>query len=451
MTTHLLAWLLSYLFNALWQIPLLFAAAWIVARALRRLGPQLEHRIWVGALLLQIVLPACNLRIVVLWSALLNLLPAHSASAGGSVRVLLGPATIARNALQLPSAWQTGIAIAWASIVFYFLMRLAWGFAQTHKFARTAMPGALPGDIAERWAGHCARVRIAPLPGIAISAQATAPVAIGVRRGIVLLPPHLLDNAALGDVDAVLAHELAHIVRHDFQKNLLYSLLSLPIAWHPLTWRARTHVAETRELICDDVAATAVAGRRQYAQSLLRLASSFARQPRLAALPAIGILDFNTSSALERRVMSLTRKHISLSTTHRVLLAVACSFLAIATCTSALALHTDVSALSPTTENSPPTKVHVKSDIMSGQKISGENPTYPPEAREKKIQGKVVLDAVISKEGEIEHLSVVTSPDESLSKSAIEAVRTWRYRPYLLNGDPVEVETTINVIYNLAG
>ena len=62
-----LAWLLSYLFNALWQIPLLFAAAWLASRLLRRFGPHAEHRLWVGALLLQIVLPARISRIVNLW------------------------------------------------------------------------------------------------------------------------------------------------------------------------------------------------------------------------------------------------------------------------------------------------------------------------------------------------------------------------------------------------
>lgn len=88
---------------------------------------------------------------------------------------------------------------------------------------------------------------------------------------------------------------------------------------------------------------------------------------------------------------------------------------------------------------------------MTGLKISGEMPHYPPEAREKKIQGQVVLDATISKEGVVENLRVMKSPAESLSQSALDAVRTWRYRPYLLNGEPVEVETTVNVIYNLGG
>ena len=447
MTIHVLAWLLSYLFNALWQIPLLFAAAWIVARALRRFGPQTEHRVWVAALLLQITLPACNFRIPALWNALLSLLPSHSASASGSVRVFFVPTTIVGNRLQLPFALETGIVIAWAAIVLYFVLRLIWGLVQTRRFTRMATSADLPEDAVERWVHYCAQFYISSPPQIAVSSQATAPVVIGMRRGMVLLPPQMLDTVQPGDLDAVLAHELAHIARRDFAKNLLYSFLSLPITWHPLAWRTRACLAETRELICDDSAAATVAGRKQYAQSLLRLASRFAGQPRFAMLQAVGILDFSTSSALERRVMSLTRKHIPFSTSRRILLAGACFILALATCTSALALHTDISELAPDAQQSTLKTVQVSAKMMSGNRISGNNPVYPPEARKKKIQGTVVIDTTISKEGTIEDLHVIKTPDPSLAESALKAIRTWRYRPYLLNGNPVAVQTTVNVTF----
>jgi protein TonB len=61
-----------------------------------------------------------------------------------------------------------------------------------------------------------------------------------------------------------------------------------------------------------------------------------------------------------------------------------------------------------------------------------------------------VLQATISKTGTIEGLHVVSGP-AMLTSAAMDAVRSWRYRPYLLNGDPVEVETTVNVIFTLGG
>jgi protein TonB len=60
------------------------------------------------------------------------------------------------------------------------------------------------------------------------------------------------------------------------------------------------------------------------------------------------------------------------------------------------------------------------------------------------------LQATISKAGGIENLRVVSGPP-MLQQAALDAVRSWRYKPYLLNGDPVEVETTVNVVFNLGG
>jgi outer membrane biosynthesis protein TonB len=61
----------------------------------------------------------------------------------------------------------------------------------------------------------------------------------------------------------------------------------------------------------------------------------------------------------------------------------------------------------------------------------------------------VVLNAVIGKDGTVQNLNVVSGPGE-LQQSSLDAVSQWTYKPYLLNGDPIEVETTINVIYSLA-
>jgi protein TonB len=90
----------------------------------------------------------------------------------------------------------------------------------------------------------------------------------------------------------------------------------------------------------------------------------------------------------------------------------------------------------------------ITSRVMAGNLLLRTLPQYPAIARAAHIQGVVVLQATISKTGLIENLRVVSGPP-ILRQAAIDAVQTWRYKPYLLNGDPVEVETTINVIFNL--
>jgi protein TonB len=97
-----------------------------------------------------------------------------------------------------------------------------------------------------------------------------------------------------------------------------------------------------------------------------------------------------------------------------------------------------------------PVKPLVVSHWAEGNLIYRVKPIYPPLARQARIQGTVELRAIIGKAGTIENLAVVGG-HPMLVKSAIEAVRQWRYRPYLLNSDPIEVETEVTVNFVLSG
>ena len=87
--------------------------------------------------------------------------------------------------------------------------------------------------------------------------------------------------------------------------------------------------------------------------------------------------------------------------------------------------------------------------MMEGNLIHRVQPQYPVLARQARVQGIVVLRAMISREGKIENLQVV-SGHPLLVKSAMEAVLQWRYRPYYLNTEPVEVETQVTVNFTLS-
>jgi TonB family protein len=97
-----------------------------------------------------------------------------------------------------------------------------------------------------------------------------------------------------------------------------------------------------------------------------------------------------------------------------------------------------------------PRRVNISAGVAVGLLEHKEAPEYPYEARAQRITGTVVMQALIGVDGHIKELSVVSGPSV-LQKPALDAVRTWRYRPYLLNGSPVEVMTTINVIFTLGG
>jgi len=97
-----------------------------------------------------------------------------------------------------------------------------------------------------------------------------------------------------------------------------------------------------------------------------------------------------------------------------------------------------------------PQRVRVSSGVVSGLLVRKVPPTYPPLARQARIQGVVILQAQISKEGTIQNLQLI-SGHPMLAPAAIEAVKQWKYRPYLLNGEPVEVDTQVQVNFTLAG
>jgi protein TonB len=97
-----------------------------------------------------------------------------------------------------------------------------------------------------------------------------------------------------------------------------------------------------------------------------------------------------------------------------------------------------------------PQRVRVSQGVSQGLLIKKVQPPYPPLARSARIQGTVLLQAEIAKDGTIQNLRLI-SGHPMLAPAAIEAVKQWRYKPYFLNGEPVEVETQITVNFTLSG
>lgn len=109
----------------------------------------------------------------------------------------------------------------------------------------------------------------------------------------------------------------------------------------------------------------------------------------------------------------------------------------------------DEGEVAPTPDAKPvPKAINVSAGVAQGLLSQNPAPIYPPHAESAGISGTVVLGAVISESGHIRQLRVVSGPSE-LQQAALDAVHTWVYKPYLVNGEPVEVNTTINVVFSL--
>lgn len=439
------SWVVRYLLNSLWMIPLVFFAGCLASRAVRRTGPQVQHRVWVGALWMQVLLPVIQVRIAEVWRFLKMVWRWWGGRANGdgsdvSIRMATGAARV-HGGLQIPQWLAASITVAYICVLAYVVLRFSWRLLKTRALMRDAAPIG-PGAILNRWAQHTRRAGIQNAV-LAFSPETRGPVAVGMRQGMLLVPPGFFDGIEENDIDAVMAHECAHIQRHDFVKNVIYCAIALPITYHPLLRLTLARIAESREMVCDAIAAT-FAGRGTYARSLLRLAALLLNDAPAKPFHAIGIFDAN---GLEERIMNLTRRSAHTGWAMRLTMLAVCMAIGALTCASAMALRMDVGAEKDS--HSAPLKVDPR--IIAGQVTYQKPPVYPAEAKANHdtLNGPVILEAIIDKAGLVKDLRVKQSLRADYDRSAVEAVKDWRYKPFLLNGEPTEVETTITVNYSL--
>jgi TonB family protein len=105
---------------------------------------------------------------------------------------------------------------------------------------------------------------------------------------------------------------------------------------------------------------------------------------------------------------------------------------------------------SPNVRVAAPKFVSISSGVAQGMLIQRTTPTYPSIAKSARVAGTVVLQATISKTGSIESVKAVSGP-EMLRQAAVDAVRSWRYKPYMLDNQPIEMQTSVSVVFSLAG
>ena len=147
---HLLAlqsWLLTYALNALWQVPFVFAAAWIAARASRRAGPAFQHALWTSALIAEVLLPACTARpdqAVVAFLHWLSSLHQRDVPQTAQITVTTGPVH-AVEGLQLAPAMLAAATLLYLAALAYFAARLEIGLYRTTSLCRRAEPLTLDG------------------------------------------------------------------------------------------------------------------------------------------------------------------------------------------------------------------------------------------------------------------------------------------------------------------
>jgi len=291
--------ILTFLLNALWQIPVIVGAGLLGARLLRRAPARQRHALWLAVAVICLALPVASLR---------RPDPASGPPVVAGVPATSRPAVTGlepfapgerRSARYAPAAG-AAVTAGYALLLLFRGVRLGQTWRRTLGLARRASPLEVP-ERAISLVAHCRQaLGVAGPLAFFSSGEVAGPVTLGALRPAILLPPRFLDDASPDEALSALGHEMAHVRRRDYAANLLCEALLLPIAFHPAVRLVRRRLAETREMACDEAVLETLLGRRSYARSLLSLAAGAAGLPR--PTHTLGVLDAHT---LEVRMKSI--------------------------------------------------------------------------------------------------------------------------------------------------
>jgi beta-lactamase regulating signal transducer with metallopeptidase domain len=270
------------------------------------LGTALVHLVWQGglvALLVAALQPwletrsaACRYGIAcaglfalpVMFAATLARLATGHGMGGGAA--LTAPAWLPALAPYIALAWAAGL------VGFGAYAAAGWMLAgRIRQRARLAVPEDWQARLAQLRSRMAVRARV----GLRVSAEITGPCVLGWWRPTVLLPASLITGLPIEHCEALLAHELAHIRRHDYLVNLMQRWVEVVFFYHPAVWWLSHRVSEERELCCDDAAVAVCGNRAGYAGALVELARQ--RRPLTAPQGALAA----GGGSLRRRVARL--------------------------------------------------------------------------------------------------------------------------------------------------
>jgi TonB family protein len=507
---HALGWTLLHL---CWQGTGVAVVLWCVLAALDGRGPRARYAASCLALGLMVALPLGTF--------------AHLASAEYRQRAAFdGPAVaidpgmvlrVGAGEMSAPLSERIAVALdqalpwvllAWFAGVIFFAVRLNVGLLVARRM-RSVATTAPPAELQQVFEAMRRRLGIARAARLMHSALVEVPTVIGWLRPVVLIPASCLTGLSTMQIEAVLAHELAHIRRHDYLVSVLQSVIETVLFYHPAVWWVSKQVRRERECCCDELAVAVGGDRLAYARALSLLEERRSCMPEFVLGANGGVLTMRIKRLLGCREDSAVSQFAAFMVLALIVIAAGSYGLTVARAeVSALsrAAHAaspmDLEPAAPlntliaapavrefrltepvlmaqaeapaAAPDAPPApvapnplkrrlvtsfvtqrlSVSVAPDGPAGNPgplpgmIVSTRPVYPPDAKAAGIQGLVSLIAAITKTGTVGNVTVVSGSQE-LRQSAIDAVKQWKYEPRLQNGEPVEWMATIDLNYTL--
>ena len=438
------SWWLGNLVAYSVQVALVIGVGGLAAAVLRLKQPRVTLAYW------QALLAACLLLPLLERWQHVDLGPAGG---GATATVRTNPVVVGSPAFLFPL--QTWILLVLVAGGVLGLLRLALGLYRLSHYRRTAVRiGPLPGALRE------AQALVGVEPTFYFSQRVSVPVTFGWLDPAVVLPAPF-ERMDESYQRAIACHELLHVARRDWLLNLLEELVLTLFWFHPAVWWVIRNIRLVREQVVDRDVVELTGARRPYLLALLEIAGAARARPLPAPL-------FLGENQLVQRVallvkevrMSKLRLIASLLTALAILLVagglVVRAFRLTAQAGAPPALNSAAPGPAepavtphPTTRNDTAQVYTVGGDVTAPVPIYKPEPAYTKEARAAKLQDTVILWIVVDASGNVTDVKLVRGVDKGLDESAMQTLRTWKFKPAMKKGKTVPVRVVVEVSFKL--
>ena len=315
-------YLLTFLLNSLWQIPVIACLATLAAWLLRHGPANHRHAVGVVALIASAALPILSTSSVTSQRTTSIAFTVPAPPHGGepepsrnTTRTVSSPGPLSRT-IAYKQTTATTLALAYLLLLSFCFAKLLRALIRTALIRRGARV-AIQSPVLRQVRARCAECFGLSDIQLLTSARILTPAAAGLLRKVIILPETLLRSTNEEELTTAVGHEMAHLARHDFAFNVLYQLLYLPISFNPASWLILRSIEETREMACDELVTTRVLDPCVYARSLVSFAAAAINAvPKPSYLLGVfggNILEHRVRRLLHRPAVNLKRARMRLA------------------------------------------------------------------------------------------------------------------------------------------
>jgi beta-lactamase regulating signal transducer with metallopeptidase domain len=301
----------AFLVNSLWEIPVILGIAILCSRLIVRTAWAHRHILWVSALILSATVPLLAPRTLVV-SRVVAATETRAITEGRADSPVVGASNEAGSWLHLqnhkrPILFNTPLIwillSCYSGFLLYRLSILYRAWRGAKRLRRSAFHPSV-SDTCSGVAEFCAHSWGRNDVLLLSSPEVVSPLTLGYRHPVIVLPKSSFLEMSPEDFASAINHELAHVRRCDYLVNLIVQGFYLPISFHPVAMLIKSHVDQTRELACDELAAEKSSSRVAYARSLLNIAQSICHGSVRTPDYSLGLFE---GHAFEKRIVNLLK------------------------------------------------------------------------------------------------------------------------------------------------